>query len=231
MAVFAGTSGYSYKQWKGVFYPEGVKPDAMLAYYATRLPAVEINNTFYRMPKTAVVERWRDETPEPFRFVLKASRRITHIARLRDCADAVAYLFSVADHLGPKLGPVLFQLPPFLKKDVALLVDFIASLPAGRRAAFEFRNASWFSDDVYSALRDGSAALVGGDVDDDGKTPPLVHTADFAYLRLRRSDYSLSELVKWRDRIAAEAWHDVYAFFKHEQRGPELASWLNENAR
>ena len=159
--LIAGASGYSYKEWQGSFYPEKIKPDAMLAWYAERLPTVEINNTFYQMPKPAVLETWSGATPATFRFAIKASRRITHEARLKpeDAADSVAYLYRNLDALGAKRGPVLFQLPPFLKKDLPRLTGFLALLPEGHRAAFEFRNESWFDDDVYAALKNAGASL------------------------------------------------------------------------
>lgn len=226
MRLFAGTSGFSYKEWKGIFYPRDLADAAMLGFYAERLPAVEINNTFYRMPRAEVLAGWAGKVPDGFRFVLKASRRITHQQRLKDADDSVAYLFKVAAALGPKLGPILFQLPPFLKKDVGLLTDFLAALPSGRLAAFEFRNASWFDDAVYDALRARNAALVGGDADKAEKSPPLVATADWGYLRLRAADYADADLARWAESIAAEPFGDVYAFFKHEQHGPALAQAL-----
>src|SRR5688500_2553333 len=158
--LWVGASGYSYKEWKGSFYPDDIKPDAMLAFYAQRLPAVEINNTFYQMPKASVLEHWAEATPEHFRFAIKASRRISHDARLKAdaAADSVDYLYRTLATLGAKRGPVLFQLPPFLKKDLPRLRDFLQVLPDDHRAAFEFRNASWFDDDVYAALKDAGAA-------------------------------------------------------------------------
>jgi uncharacterized protein YecE (DUF72 family) len=226
MRLLCGTSGYSYDAWKGTFYPADLKKDRMLGFYASRLPTVEINNTFYRMPRSGVVEKWRDEVPDGFRFVLKASRRITHFARLVDCEETLSYLFRVADHLGAKLGPVLFQLPPMVKKDPAVLEAFLSLVPADRRVAFEFRHPSWFDDDALDVLSRFGAALVGGDVDDAGKSPPLVRTAPFGYLRLRRSDYDAAEIEAWYERIVEQRWDEAFAFFKHESRGPELAASL-----
>ena len=159
--LLAGASGYSFKEWKGEFYPQDMKPDAMLAWYAGRLPTVEINNTFYRMPAAAVLENWARTTPEGFCFAIKASRRITHLARLKadTAADSVSYLYRVLAALGDKRGPVLFQLPPQLKKDLPRLSAFLKLLPENHRAAFEFRNPSWFDDEVYAALRAAGAAL------------------------------------------------------------------------
>jgi len=172
--IFAGASGYSYKEWKGDFYPEDIKPNAMLAYYAERLPTVEINNTFYRMPKKDVLENWASSTPKDFRFAIKASRRITHMARLKtdEAADSVAYLYQNLAALGAGRGPVLFQLPPFLKKDLPRLTEFLGLLPKEHRAAFEFRNESWFSDDVYDALEKAGAALCLSEREDN--EPPLL---------------------------------------------------------
>src|SRR5262245_6730548 len=151
MRVLVGTSGYSYKPWKGSFYPADLPDAEMLRFYATRFPTVEVNNTFYRMPTRSVVERWAEETPEPFRSVLKAPQRITHHGRLR-VTDALAYFFETASALGGKLGPVLFQLPPNFKKDIERLRGFLAALPEGRRTAFEFRHDSWFDEEVFAAL-------------------------------------------------------------------------------
>ena len=157
--LFAGASGFSYKPWKGPFYPVDLPDAEMLGYYAARLPAVEINNTFYRLPKAKMLEDWAGQTPDGFRFVLKASRRITHMQRLKDVGELVGYLFETAGALGPKLGPLLFQLPPHLKKDLDRLRTFLDLVPAERRVALEFRNASWFEDDVFEALRAHDAAL------------------------------------------------------------------------
>ena len=231
MRVLVGTSGYSYKQWKGSFYPEDLPDGEMLRFYAGRFPTVEINNTFYRMPTRGLVERWAQDVPAGFRFVLKASRRITHEKRLNNAAEDVAYLFKTAAALGDKLGPVLFQLPPFSKKDAGRLRSFLATLPEGRPAAFEFRNESWFDDEVYEALRSPGAALCLADTDEaDGKAAPLVATAGWGYLRLRRADYSDDDLAAWADRIRAQPWETAYVFFKHEDegRGPALAARLME---
>ncbi len=225
--IFAGASGYSYKEWKGDFYPEDIKPNAMLAYYAVRLPTVEINNTFYRMPKKEVLENWASATPKDFRFAIKASRRITHMARLKadEAADSVAYLYNNLAALGAKRGPVLFQLPPFLKKDLPRFTAFLALLPKEHRAAFEFRNESWFADDVYDALKGAGAALVLSEREDNAP-PPLVETAPWAYVRLRLETYSDADLKQWADRLAATAWRETYAYFMHETTAPEYAQTL-----
>jgi uncharacterized protein YecE (DUF72 family) len=195
----------------------------MLRYYAARLPAVEINNTFYRMPSKELLGKWAAEVPETFTFVLKAPQSITHRKRLRDAGEAVAYFFAAADTLGPRLGPVLFQLPPYLRKDLALLKDFLAVLPAERRVAFEFRHESWFDDEVYQALRDGGRALCVSDTDEEARPAPLVPTAGWGYLRLRRPDYGDAELAGWAERIRAQPWSDAFVFFKHEEEGKGAA--------
>ncbi|MGQ0700433.1 MAG: DUF72 domain-containing protein [Panacagrimonas sp.] len=176
--LLAGASGYSFKEWKGNFYPQKIRPEAMLAHYAGRLPTVEINNTFYQMPKAAVLENWSQRTPADFCFAIKAPKLITHQARLKadSSADSVAYLYKTLETLGPKRGPVLFQLPPFIKKDLPLLTEFLQLLPDGHRAAFEFRDESWFADDVYDPLRRAGAALCVSEREDKAP-PPLVETA------------------------------------------------------
>ncbi len=231
MHILAGTSGFSYAEWRGRFYPAGLPQDQMLRFYSERLPSVEINNTFYRMPKPEMLAAWGEGAPSDFTFALKATRRITHQQRLIDVADDVAHFFNVADALGEKLGPVLFQLPPFLKKDLAALRAFLPLVPPGKRVAFEFRHPSWFEDDVYEVLRLHNAALVGGDLEEDEKSPPLVVTADFGYLRLRRLDYEPSAIAEWAKRIAAQSWNDVFAYFKHEALGPMFAEALLASAK
>ena len=226
MQIYAGTSGFSYAEWCGRFYPESHPASQMLGYYASRLPTVEINNTFYRMPNEATVAAWRDEVPDSFCFAVKATRRITHQKKLADVADDVARLFGVLETLGTKLGPVLFQLPPFLKKDLGVLTSFLETVPAGRRIALEFRHPSWFTDDVYAALSAHNVALVGGDLEEAEKSPPLVVTADFGYLRLRRLDYDPAGIAEWGERIAAQSWNTVYAYLKHEVLGPLFAEAL-----
>jgi uncharacterized protein YecE (DUF72 family) len=226
MQVFAGTSGFSYPGWRGRFYPDALPDSHMLRFYSERLPTVEINNTFYRMPNADTVAAWRDGAPDSFLFAVKATRRITHQQKLENVADDVLHLFKVLEVLGPKLGPVLFQLPPFLKKDIDLLSAFLAVLPEGRRAALEFRHPSWFDDDVYRTLAARNVALVGGDLDEAEKSPPLVSTADVGYLRLRRLDYDPAGIAEWGARIAEQPWQSVYTYFKHEVLGPMFAEAL-----
>ncbi len=192
--LYVGTSGYSYKEWKGSFYPKNLPDKQMLRYYGERFRTVEINNTFYRMPKASVLEAWAAEVPADFKFVLKAPQRITHIQRLKDAGESVSYLLEVAGALKERLGPLLFQLPPNLKKDVPRLREFLALLPLERRAAFEFRHPSWFDDEVFGLLRDHQAALCIAEAEDDLEVP-FVATADWGYLRLRRPDYGDAELT------------------------------------
>ena len=225
--LWTGASGYSFKEWKGSFYPEKIKPEDMLAWYARRLPTVEINNTFYQMPKASVLEHWREAVPEEFRFAIKASRRITHDARLKAdaAADSVAYLYRTLETLGGKRGPVLYQLPPFLKKDLPRLQEFLQVLPADHRAAFEFRNDSWFDDDVYAALKAAGAALCLSEREDDAP-PPLVETATWGYVRLRLEEYSAADFAQWAERLRATAWQDVHVYFMHEPTAPDYAQRL-----
>jgi uncharacterized protein YecE (DUF72 family) len=231
--LLAGASGYSYKPWKGPFYPKDLPDAEMLGFYAQRLPTVEINNTFYRLPKATVLEEWAARTPSTFRFVLKASRKITHIHRLKDVGELTDYLFKVAETLGPKLGPILFQLPPYLKKDLDRLQRFCDGVARGR-VAFEFRDQSWLDDEVFEVLRGHDAALCVADTEGGLEASDLspLATASFGYLRLRRDDYGDADLVRWLARIRAQPWSQAYVFFKHEDEGaaPRLAQRLMELA-
>jgi len=218
MNLYVGTSGYSYKEWKGPFYPQHLPEKQMLRFYAERFRTVEINNTFYRMPKAAVLEGWGAEVGANFKFVLKASQRITHMQRLKDAGDSVAYLLKVAEVLMERLGPLLFQLPPYFKKDAPRLREFLALLPAGRRAAFEFRHQSWFDSEIFDLLREHQAALCIAEAENDLEIP-FVSTADWGYLRLRRPDYGDVELGAWVERVRQQQWSDAFIFFKHEDEG------------
>jgi uncharacterized protein YecE (DUF72 family) len=231
MRLLAGASGYSFKEWKGGFYPADLKPAGMLKFYAGRLPPVEINNTFYQMPKVSVLENWAQSTPQGFRFSIKASRRITHLSRLKadGAADSVAFLYRNLATLGEKRGPVLFQLPPFLKKDLPRLREFVALLPPEHNAAFEFRNDSWFDDDVFDALRRAGAALCLSEREDN-EPPPLVETAAWGYVRLRLENYSERELKQWADRLCATQWRDIHVYFMHEPTAPGYARALMSSA-
>lgn len=225
--LFAGASGYSYKEWKGSFYPQDIRPDAMLAYYAERLPTVEINNSFYRMPTAAMLEHWAQATPSTFRFAIKAPRRITHQARLKadEAADSVAFLYQNLAALGARRGPVLFQLPPFLKMDLPRLTEFLHLLPEGHQATFEFRNDSWFADEVYAALQSAGAALCLSEREDNAP-PPLVETAPWGYVRLRLETYSEADLRQWAERLAATSWREIHVYFMHEPTAPAYAQTL-----
>ena len=225
MNVRVGTSGYNFAEWKGPFYPAKTPESKMLEYYAQRLTTVEINYTFYRMPNAKTVAGWDAVTPAGFSFVLKAPQRITHVARLRDVDDPLRYFLETARKLGPKLGPILFQLPPNFKKDVDRLNDLLTQFPADLRCAWEFRHESWFTDDVYEALRVGNAALCVADTE-AGHTP-LVATAEFGYMRLRDEGYKSEDLEQWATTVKelGKGWGDAFIFFKHEESGigPKLA--------
>lgn len=224
MKLLTGTSGFSYKEWVGPFYPAKLAAKGMLAYYATRLPAVEINNTFYRLPNAALLRAWRAQVPDTFRFAVKAPRRITHIKRLVDCADEVRYLLESARELEPCLGSMLFQLPPFQRRDVPRLTAFLEVLPGGLKAAFEFRHESWFDASVYELLAARDFALVLSETD-DLSPQHLPWTARWAYLRLRKTEYSTAELDAWFERLASSGLDEAQVFFKHEDQaaGPLMA--------
>jgi len=219
-----GTSGFSYDEWRPAFYPDDLKKDAMLSFYAERLPAVELNNTFYRMPSGKLCGKWASEVPDGFCFAVKASQRITWTQKLKDCGELLGVLFGAVAALGQKLGCVFYQLPKWVKKDVALLQDFVAQQQAGVKVAFEFANAGWLEDDALAVLRQHDAALVLSDKD-DASVPELVDTGSWGYLRLRRAVYTDDDLRQWRDRIAARGWQQAFVFFKHEDAcaGPALA--------
>ena len=224
MKIYTGTSGFSYKEWVGNFYPEKIKPDRMLEYYSSKLGVVEINNTFYRMPKKEVVEKWGSETPDGFLFSIKASRKITHIKRLKDAGDETGYLLNNIQILGPKLGALLFQFPPYFKKDAKRLNDFLKTLPPGIPAVFEFRDDSWYDDEISGLLSGGNFIFCFSDVDEK-ETPAIINTSDWGYLRLRRQEYSANDLKGWADRINAQSWKKALVFFKHEGGGigPKIA--------
>jgi uncharacterized protein YecE (DUF72 family) len=216
MILKAGTSGFAFKEWKGSFYPSDLKDDGMLGYYASRFPVVEINNTFYRLPKESVIQGWGSQVPDSFTFAIKASQRITHFARLKpEAASALEYLLKTTATLGAKLGPILFQLPPNMKKDVDRLRAFLALLPADRRFTIEFRHESWFDDDVYDALRERDVPMTV--IDQPDFSSPFVKTASWGYLRLHRFDYDDAALATWAQRIGGEQWSDAYVVFKHDE--------------
>ena len=222
MEIRVGTSGYAYKEWRGSFYPEKFKPALMLGYYSARFSTVEINNTFYKLPERQTLERWAEQVPAGFVFVLKASQRITHRQRLApESKETVDYMLETGRALGDKLGPILFQTPPFLKKDAPRLKAFLELLPSGQRAAFEFRHESWESEEVHETLRAHNAALVCADTEESAAGgAPIVPTADWGYLRLRRMDYDAAALEPWAARIRAQPWRQAFVYFKHEEGQP-----------
>ena len=229
MNVHVGTSGYSYPEWKGTFYPAKMPAKQMLGFYGTHFRTVEINNTFYRPPTAPLLDAWAAQVPADFRFVLKAPQAITHVKRLANVSEMVSSLFDAAVTLKERLGPVLFQLPPNFKKDVPRLRAFLALVPAGRRAAVEFRHASWFDDEVFALLGDHQTAMCVADAGDDLEVP-FVSTGDFGYLRLRRPDYDDTALAARAGQIRSQGWRDCFVFFKHEDAGagPRMASRLLE---
>jgi uncharacterized protein YecE (DUF72 family) len=214
--LLAGTSGFAFKEWKGSFYPEDQAADGMLGFYATKFGTVEINNTFYRLPKEQVLRDWAAQVPDGFTFAIKASQRITHFARIKAEAKApLDFLLSNTEVLGAKLGPVLFQLPPNFKKDLERLRVFLALLPNDRRFTMEFRDSSWFDEDVAAELRARNVAMCITD-QADFATPPIA-TAAWGYLRLHRFDYSAPMLADWAQRVREQPWQEVYVYFKHDE--------------
>jgi uncharacterized protein YecE (DUF72 family) len=254
MDLWVGTSGYSYKEWKGSFYPEKIGADEMLRFYGERLPAVEIDNTFYRLPKASVLSSWAEQVPEDFRFTLKASRRITHFKRLKGTESEVEYLVRTAAVLGPRLGTILYQLPPNLPKDLPRLEAFLGLLAQNPApATFEFRHPSWFTEEVTSLLRARGCALCLADFEEEERRKAtgesgeeeqddapanerlpgeIVPTADWGYLRLRRGDYTDADLSTWLTRVRSQPWQSAFVFFKHEEAGigAKLASRFVELA-
>ncbi len=223
MTFFVGTSGFSYKEWKGVFYPDKIKDKEMLAYYASQLSAVEINNTFYRMPKREVLRGWAEATPEEFSFIIKASRRITHFKRLKEADETMGYLMANTAELGSKLGALLFQLPPNMRCNLERLKPFLDLIPEEIPATFEFRHPSWFDDAVFEVLKARNIPICHADSEDSEL--PFVVTADWGYLRLRKPGYDKRALNKWLKEIARAGWKDAHVFFKHEDAGagPKMA--------
>src|SRR5580692_11096799 len=212
MHVRVGTSGYSYKEWKGPFYPKDLAAGRFLGFYAAAFETVEINNTFYRMPTAKLVEGWAKEVPESFVFALKSPQRITHIAKWKGAGDAVATFVTTAGVLGSRLGPLLFQLPPYLRKDVPRLAEFLDEAPKGVRIAFEFRHASWFDDEVWATLRAHGASLCVA----EGETleSPLIATADWGYVRLRRGEYPDAVIAEWATKIREQPWKEAFVYLK-----------------
>jgi uncharacterized protein YecE (DUF72 family) len=226
--IWTGTSGYNYPEWKGSFYPEDLAAKKMLPYYAARFPTVEINYTFYRMPTEKLVSGWAEQTPSPWKITLKAPRRITHDNRLKNVGELVKGFCQVAGTLGDKLGALLFQLPPNLKKDLVVFDAFLEELPPKVRAAFEFRNPSWLDEEIFARLASRNLALCVAD--SEKLSAPVRVTADYAYFRLRDEGYTPDDIKRWADTIAGEtaSCKDVFVYFKHEDegKGPEFAQLL-----
>ncbi len=229
MKFYVGTSGYAYKEWKGKFYPEKIPAGKMLGFYSGLLNTVEINNTFYRMPKESVVLSWSKEVPERFVFAMKAPQVITHLKRLRDVLEETDYFFRTLSVLGQKLGPVLFQFPKSFRVNRPVLQDFLGLIPRGSECAIEFRNSSWLDDEILNLLHENGASLCIADADENPATE-IARTAQWGYLRLRRSDYKDADLSKWLERILSQKWEKAFIFFKHEEeaKGPEMALRFRE---
>jgi uncharacterized protein YecE (DUF72 family) len=231
MNLYVGTSGFSYPEWKGRFYPARLPARQMLPYYGAHFRTVEINYTFKRLPTLALLQTWAAAVPASFRFTLKAPEQITHRKRLKDVDGSLATFLEIARALRRRLGPLLFQLPPQFKKDLPRLQAFLGLLPPRRRVAFEFRHPSWFDDEVFGALREHRVALCLADAD-DGPEVPAVATTDWGCLRLRRLDYDQAALKRWLQRMRDQNWRDAFVYFKHEDeaKGPQLAKRLLELA-
>jgi len=231
MKFHIGTSGYSYKEWQGKFYPAKIPPQEMLGFYAQRLTAVEINNTFYHMPTDPVLTSWAAQVPDAFVFALKAPRIITHLKRLQDVDDEAGYLFRTLSVLDQKLGPVLFQFPPSFRANRPRLEDFLALIPEAIASAFEFRHPSWLDDEILDLLRARGLSLCLADTDEN-PVQEIISTAAWGYLRLRRASYTEADLTQWLAKIKAQQWEKAFVFFKHEEEaiGPETARHFREIA-
>lgn len=229
MKIFVGTSGYGYKEWKGIFYPEKISPKDMLRFYAERLTAVEINNTFYHMPTEPVLASWAEQVPDAFIFAIKAPQIITHLKRLRDVGGETEYLFRTLSALDRKLGPVLFQFPKSFRANRPVLEDFLALIPGQISCAFEFRHHSWLAGEILDLLRGRGLSLCTADTD-EAPAQEIISTAPWGYLRLRRADYTEGDMSQWLERILAQKWEKAFLFFKHEgeAKGPEMARRFRE---
>ena len=225
MNLYVGTSGYSYKEWKGKFYPANLAAKEMLPYYAAKLPAVELNNTFYRLPQPGMIETWKAQVPENFRFSVKASQGITHFRRLKDAADATKRMLDIFSGLDDRLAAVIYRMPEDFEKDLKRLASFLKHLPPNPPAVFDFRHPSWFDDDVRQLLRDDNRALCISDTD-ELPVSRIDKTADWGYVRLRRVNYSAADLRDWISRLKDQDWKTAFVFFKHEDEGngPRLAA-------
>ncbi len=223
--LYVGTSGYSYKEWKGSFYPGKISAKEMLSFYASRLGAVELNSTFYRLPQRSMVESWKAQVPEDFRFSVKASQRITHLKRLKDAAAETQFMLKTVSALGDRLGAVIFRFPEDMEKDIKRLEVFLKDLPAKTPAVFDFRHQTWFDDEVRALLRSQNRVLCVSDTD-ELPSDHIDRTADWGYVRLRRSNYSEAELAEWINRVRAQNWKRTFVFFRHEDEGtgPKFAA-------
>jgi len=231
MKICVGTSGYGYKEWRGIFYPEKISPKEMLRFYSARLDAVEINNTFYHMPTEGILASWAEQVPDDFVFALKAPQVITHLKRLRNVGAETEYLFRTLSVLDRKLGPVLFQFPKSFRADRTALEDFLGLIPGNMPCAFEFRSPSWLEVEIQDLLRKRGHSLCTADADEN-PTNEIISTASWGYLRLRRSDYTDVDLSEWMGRILSQKWERAFVFFKHEEeaKGAEMAMRFRELA-
>jgi uncharacterized protein YecE (DUF72 family) len=228
--ILVGTSGFSYKEWKGTFYPEGLSAKKYLSFYAERFPTTEINNTFYRLPTPKLASGWYEGAPEDFWFTLKLSQKITHIRRLRNIDEEMGVFLAATKELKEKMGPVLVQLPPNLRKDPALLEGFLSGFAQQARLAFEFRHDSWLSDDVLELLRSHKSAFGVVEKEESEASPIREVTGPFVYIRLRKGDYTEGELDDWAEWIRSRDV-DVYCYLKHDELAPVLANRLLEALR
>lgn len=224
MKLFVGTSGYGYREWKGKFYPEKISPGEMLRFYSGRFSVVEINNTFYHMPRESVLASWAEQVPDDFVFALKAPQIITHLKQLRNVGEDTDYLFRTLLVLGRKLGPVLFQFPKSFHADQPALRSFLELIPGNMSCSFEFRHSSWLNVEILDLLHKRECALCISDTDEN-PAHEIINTAPWGYLRLRRSDYTDAGLSLWMERILSQQWKKAFVFFKHEEeaKGPETA--------
>ena len=229
MKIYAGTSGFAHKEWKGKFYPEKISPKELLRFYAERLNTVEINNTFYHMPKESVLASWAEQVPDDFIFALKAPQVITHIRQLRNVFEQTEYLFRSVSVLDRKLGPVLFQFPKSFRANAPALEDFLPLIPGNRACAFDFRSSTWLEGGIPDLLRNKGYSWCNEDTDEN-PAKEIISTATWGYLRLRRSDYTDAGLSQWVERILAQKWERAFVFFKHEDeaKGPELEMRFQE---
>jgi uncharacterized protein YecE (DUF72 family) len=233
MRIYVGTSGYGYKEWKGIFYPERIPAREMLRFYSQHFGTVEINNTFYRMPAESVLSSWAGQVPDDFVFALKAPQIITHLKRLKKVDTEMDYLFRTISVLGKRLGPILFQLPKSFHADLPALKNFLTLIPRTISCAFEFRSPSWLEAGIVDLLREKGCSLCIPDSDENAATE-IISTASWGYLRLRRVDYTEVELSQWMKGILSQKWETAFVFFKHEEetrKGPDMAIHFHDLCR